>query len=84
MMVQEGFTFPEALHAATLNGARYLGRAAQIGSIEVGKRADLVVIDGDPTVDVMTLEHMPWVFKGGVGYQTEKIFTALRGAIGVY
>lgn len=84
MMVQEGFTFPEALHAATLNGARYLGRAAQIGSIEVGKRADLVVIDGDPTADVMTLEHMPWVFKGGVGYQTEKIFTALRGAIGVY
>ena len=84
MMVKEGFTFPEALHDATLNGARYLGRAAQIGSIEVGKRADLVVIDGDPTADVMALEHMPLVFKGGVGYQTEKIFTALRGAIGVY
>ena len=84
MMVREGFTFPEALHYATLNGARYLKREAQIGSIEVGKRADLVVIEGDPTEDVMALENMPLVFKGGVGYQTEKIFTAMQGAIGLY
>jgi imidazolonepropionase-like amidohydrolase len=84
MMVREGFTFPEALHDATLNGARYLKREAQIGSIELGKRADLVVIEGDPTADVMALENMPLVFKGGVGYETQKIFTALKGAIGVY
>jgi len=84
IMVEEGFTFPEALRVATLNGARYLGRDAQIGSIEVGKRADLVVIDGDPTADIKALENMPLVFKAGVGYQTEKIFTAMQGAIGLY
>jgi imidazolonepropionase-like amidohydrolase len=84
IMVQEGFSFPAALKAATLNGASYLGRDASIGSIERGKRADLVVIDGDPTTDVMDLEAMPLVFKAGVGYQTDKIFNALRGAIGLY
>lgn len=84
IMVQEGFPFPEALKDATLNGARYLGRDTNIGSIEVGKRADLVVVDGDPTTDIMALENMPLVFKAGVGYQTEKIFTAMRGKIGLY
>jgi enamidase len=84
IMVQEGFTFPEALRAATLNGARYLGREGDIGSIEIGKRADLVVIEGDPTTSVEALNNMPLVFKAGVGYQTDKIFTALQGAIGLY
>lgn len=84
IMVHEGFTFPEALRTATLNGARYLGREADIGSIEVGKRADLVVIDGDPTADVEALNDMPLVFKAGIGYRTDKIFTAMQGAIGLY
>ena len=84
VMVEEGFSFPEALQAATLNGARYLGRAASVGSIEVGKRADLVLIDGDPTADIMALDRMPLVFKAGIGYDTDKIFAALRGKIGLY
>jgi imidazolonepropionase-like amidohydrolase len=84
VMVEEGFSFPEALEAATLNGARYLGRQDSVGSIEAGKRADLVVIDGDPSKDVMALENMPLVFKAGVGYRTDRIFEALRGKIGLY
>jgi enamidase len=84
IMVTQGFTFPQALQAATLNGARYLGREAEIGSIETGKRADLIVIEGDPTSDSNALDNMPLVFKGGIGYQTDRIFAALRAAIGVY
>jgi imidazolonepropionase-like amidohydrolase len=84
IMVQEGFSFSEALKDASLNGARYLSRDAHVGSIEVGKRADLIVIDGDPSTDVMAMEDMPLVFKAGVGYQTDKIFTAMRGKIGLY
>jgi imidazolonepropionase-like amidohydrolase len=84
IMVQEGFSFPAALKAATLNGARYLGRNANIGSIEPGKRADLVVINGDPTTDIMALQNMPLVFKAGIGYRTDKIFESLRGKIGLY
>jgi imidazolonepropionase len=50
-----GWTAREAFLAATLNAAHVLGRAGQVGSIEVGKRADLVVLDGP-------LEHVPYRF----------------------
>jgi imidazolonepropionase-like amidohydrolase len=50
----------------------------------VGKRADLAVIDGDPSTDIHALESMPFVFKAGVGYDTAKIFTAVDGKIGLY
>lgn len=50
-----GWTAREAFLAATLNAAHVLGRASEIGSIEVGKRADLVVLDE-------TLEHVPYRF----------------------
>jgi enamidase len=45
LLVEEGFAFPDALKIATLNGARYLGRERDIGSIEIGKRADFIVVD---------------------------------------
>ena len=84
IMVEEGFSFPEALSMATLNGARYLGLDSRVGSIERGKRADLVVIEGDPTTDIMALENMPLVFKAGIGYWTERMFESMRGKVGLY
>lgn len=48
MLAQGGFSNFEALRAATIDGADYLGYGKQLGSIEVGKRADLVVVDGNP------------------------------------
>ena len=47
LLHEAGFTIPEAIRIATLNGAIYLGRAASIGSLEVGKHADIVLLDGD-------------------------------------
>lgn len=84
LMVEGGFSFPAALQVATLNGAVYLGRDRDVGSIAVGKRADLILADGDPVADLAALDRMPFVFKAGIGYRTEAIFTALRGAIGLY
>jgi enamidase len=84
LLVEGGFAFPQALRIATLNGARYLGREREVGSIEVRKRADLVLIDGDPVADAAALDRMPLVFKAGVGYRTQAIFDALKGAIGLY
>lgn len=84
LLVRDGFTFPQALKIATLNGARYLGRDQEVGSIAVGKRADLVLVDGDPNADPATLDAIPIVFKNGVGYRTQAIFDSLKGAIGLY
>jgi imidazolonepropionase-like amidohydrolase len=84
LLVQAGFSFPEAVKISTLNGALYLGRGREVGSVEVGKRADLVLVDGDPVRDPAALDRMPYVFKAGVGYDTAKIFAAMRGVVGLY
>ncbi|MDB5693673.1 MAG: amidohydrolase [Alphaproteobacteria bacterium] len=70
LLVEEGFDLPQAVKIATLNGARFLGRDRDVGSIEIGKRADLILVDGDPVRDPAALDHMPYVFKAGMGYRT--------------
>jgi imidazolonepropionase-like amidohydrolase len=66
-LVQAGLTPGEALRAATSDNARFLeGDAPEAGEVAVGRRADLVLIDGDPTADVAALERISRVFLGGV------------------
>ena len=84
LLVEAGFSFPAALRIATLNGAHYLGRDATVGSLTIGKRADLVVVDGDPMKGAGALEHVPLVFKNGMGYKTDIIFDSFRGHVGLY
>ena len=61
----DALTPMEALRAATLDGARYLGLEDQIGSIEAGKLADLVVVDGNPLQDLTTTSEVWAVIKNG-------------------
>lgn len=61
-----GLTAREVFDAATLGGARVLGREHELGSIEAGKLADLVVFDADPTSDVRNVQRIRWVMKSGV------------------
>jgi len=84
LLHEAGFTIPETIRIATLNGAIYLGRAASIGSLEVGKRADIVLLDGDLTRDVRAIEHPSIVFKNGIGYDSEAIYASLRGQVGLH
>lgn len=83
LLVEAGFPFEQAIRIATLNGARYEGREGEIGSIEPGKRADLVLIDGDPVKDVAAMERMPLVFKAGRGYRTDVIIDGMKGVVGL-
>ena len=84
LLVQaDGFTFPQAVEILSLNAAKFEGREKDIGSLTVGKRADIVVIDGNPVKDVAVVEHMPLVFKDGVGYDTAAIFKSMQGQIGM-
>jgi len=65
VMVKLGLTPLQAIQAATSNDADLLGWADKIGTIEPGKWADLVAVDGDPLADVTTLERVKFVMKGG-------------------
>ena len=79
-----GFSVEQAIRISTLNGAKFLGRDRDIGTLEVGKRADVVVIDGDPLQGITAIEKMPLVFKNGIGYDTAKIFAAMKETVGLH
>lgn len=83
LLVKAGFSPTEAIHIATQNGAQLLGQSERIGTIAVGKQADLVVIDGDPATRISEIRRVEVVFKNGVGYSSEKLFGAVRGLVGV-
>jgi imidazolonepropionase-like amidohydrolase len=84
LLVDSGFTPIEAIKIATLNGATYLGRANSIGSIAVGKDADLVVVKGDPSTHIDDIENTEIVFKDGVGYDSQKLLKSVLGRYGQY
>jgi imidazolonepropionase-like amidohydrolase len=65
VMVKLGLTPLQAIQAATMNNADLLGWSDKIGTIEAGKWADVVAVDGDPLADVTTLERVKFVMKGG-------------------
>jgi imidazolonepropionase-like amidohydrolase len=84
LLVEAGFSPVEAIKIATLNGAIYLGRQDQIGSIAAGKNADLVVVKGDPSARISDVENVEIVFKDGVGYDSQKLLDSVKGRYGQY
>jgi imidazolonepropionase-like amidohydrolase len=84
LLVDAGFSPVEAIHIATFNGATYLGRQDRIGSLAVGKNADLVVMKGDPAARISDIENVEIVFKDGVGFDTKKLLESVRGHYGEY
>ena len=66
LLADAGLTPMEVLVAATRNAARAMGREAELGTIEIGKAADLVALGADPLADVRNYQRVRWVMKGGV------------------
>ena len=64
-MVKLGMAPAQAIKSATIDAAELLGWQDQIGSLEVGKFADIVVVPGNPLEDITNLEKAQWVMKGG-------------------
>ena len=83
LLMEIGLTAEQAIEVSTKNGAHYLGWGSEIGTIEVGKRADLVLMEGDPSVDPGALRRIVTVFKDGVGYDSAKLFDSVQGWVGV-
>ncbi|HJT16364.1 MAG TPA: amidohydrolase family protein [Thermoanaerobaculia bacterium] len=84
LLVEEGFTPVEAIRIATLNGATFLGRQNEIGSIAAGKNADLMIVKGDPATHINDIDNVHIVFKDGVGYDPQKLLEAAKGHYGEY
>ena len=68
-MVEAGIPAAYALQAATLHAAELLRKSKDIGSLEAGKLADIVAIDGDPLQDIGALRRVRFVMKGGVVFR---------------
>ena len=65
LMVESGLAPMQAIEAATRVAAELTGTLDQVGTIEVGKLADLVLIDGDPLSDIGALRNVWAIFQGG-------------------
>lgn len=71
MLHQGGMTEMEVLAASTINGAEYLGMDSEIGSLETGKLADIIVIDGNPLEDLYKTENVVYTILNGRVYDSE-------------
>ena len=83
MLREAGFSAGEAVRILTLNGATILGLAREVGAVTPGRRADLVVVRGDPAANARDLYQVTTVFRGGVGYDAGRLRAAARGLVGV-
>jgi imidazolonepropionase-like amidohydrolase len=75
--VQAGFTPMEAIQSATLAAARAMGMEKDSGTIEPGKRADVIVVDGNPLENISDIRKVSTVFAGGRMYQPAALWTAV-------
>ncbi len=73
LMAEAGLTPAEILTAATLGGARVMGRSAELGTLEPGKLADLLVLIADPLADIRNLRRIHSVVKGGRVFDPDAI-----------
>jgi imidazolonepropionase-like amidohydrolase len=74
LYVQAGMSPAQALQVATWNGAKYSKVLDDRGSITAGKRADLILVDGDPTQDISELRKISLVFKDGQAFYPAELY----------
>ena len=83
LLIEAGFTPGEAIQVMSANGAKILEMEDSIGSIEVGKIADLAVIGADLAADPANIKKVVTVFKNGVGFDSAKLIASITGYVGV-
>jgi enamidase len=82
LLLEAGFTTPQVVQIMSANGAKVLGIDGDVGTVEAGKVADLVVIDAD-LEEVGNLHDTTIVFRHGTGWDAEKLIDTVRGLVGV-
>lgn len=77
LYAKAGMTPMDALRAATALPARAMGLERDVGTIEVGRRADLIVLDANPLADIANIRTLRLVMKGGVLYDSAELWRAI-------
>ena len=83
LFIEAGFTPAQAIQIMSANGARILGVQQKLGTVEKGKLADLVILEGDLTADPTVIRHPTVVFKDGIGYDSAKLIASIQGRVGI-
>ena len=83
LLSEAGFAPHEAIRILSANGARVLDLFDDLGTVEAGKIADLVVMSGDLTADPAVIRNVTVVFKDGVGYDSPAMLADVRGRVGI-
>ncbi|MGH9476320.1 MAG: amidohydrolase family protein [Terriglobales bacterium] len=83
LLVEEGLTPVEAIQVATENGAKFLHLDARIGTLAVGKQADMVVVKGNPVANINEIENVQMVFQHGIGYDSAALLRSVQGQVGL-
>ena len=83
ILAENGFSLAEAVKICSLNGAIYLGMDENTGSLEKGKWADMILIDGDLEEDIRNIRKTEIVFKKGAGFDSAKLFESVQGKVGL-
>ena len=83
LLVEAGFTPAQTVQIMSANGAKILGVYDRVGSVERGKLADLVVVQGDLAADPTAIRKVTTIFKDGVGYDSAKLIASVKGRVGI-
>ena len=83
LFIEAGFSPEDAVQVLSANGARVLDVAGDLGTVEAGKLADLVVMEGDLTADPSVIRNVTVVFKDGIGYDSAAMLADVEGRVGI-
>jgi len=83
LLVEAGFTPSQVVQIMSANGAKVLGVARDLGTVQPGKVADLVLLRGDLAQEAGAIRQVVTVFKDGVGYDSAKLIASVKGLVGV-
>jgi predicted amidohydrolase YtcJ len=82
LLVAGEFSPEEAIRIASANGAEFLGESDRIGTLTIGKQADIAIVWGNPSSNIADMRNVELVFKDGVGYDSAKLIASVRGLAG--
>jgi hypothetical protein len=83
LLIEAGFAPAQVVKIMSANGAKILGVADKLGTVEKGKVADLVVLRGELASDPSVIRNVTTVFKDGVGYDSPKLIASVKGRVGI-